>query len=113
MSNKKSLDTRIREQAIHWTEELFIQPDAIVSKTLAEKKTGTITVFAFDQDQVLSEHTAPFDAFVHILSGHMKITLDGKVIDVREGESLMMPANVPHALDAAQQTHMLLVMIRS
>ena len=88
------------------------QSDAIVSKTLIEQKTGTITVFAFDQGQALSEHRAPFDAFVHILSGHMTITLDGRAVEVESGESLIMPANIPHALKAKESTRMLLVMIR-
>ena len=112
MSEIKPLEKRIREEAILWTDDLMIQSDAIVSKTLIEQKTGTITVFAFDQGQGLSEHTAPFDAFVHILSGHMEIILDGHGVIVKAGESLIMPANCPHALTAKKPTRMLLVMIR-
>ncbi len=113
MSEKKSLENRIRENAVDWAEELKITSDAIVSKTLIEQKTGTVTVFAFDRNQALSEHTAPFDAFVHILSGQMEIRLNGKSVSVNTGESLIMPANVPHALTAVSETRMLLVMIRS
>ncbi|MBN1781851.1 cupin domain-containing protein [bacterium] len=113
MSEKKSLETRIREQAVAWTDELSVQSDAIVSKTLIEQKTGTITVFAFDKGQALSEHSAPFDAFVHILSGQMTVTLSGQPVHVREGQSLIMPAGVPHALYADESARMLLVMIRS
>ena len=109
----ESLEIRIRKEAIAWTEELSMQSDAIVSKTLVDQKTGTITVFAFDDGQSLSEHTAPFDAFVHILSGEMKITLAGKEVRVKESQSLIMPANVPHALAAKGPTRMLLVMIKS
>ena len=113
MSDKKTLESRIRETAVHWTEELLIQSDAIVSKTLIEQKTGTLTVFAFDEGQALSEHAAPFDAFVHILSGKMEISLNKRAVAVNSGESLIMPANVPHALTAKTATRMLLVMIRS
>jgi quercetin dioxygenase-like cupin family protein len=113
MSDKQPLEKRIREQSINWDNDLTVQSDAIVSKTLIEQKSGTITVFAFDEGQALSEHTAPFDAFVHILSGKMMITLDGKPIVVNQGESLIMPANIPHALEAGEPTRMLLVMIRS
>lgn len=113
MSDKQPLEQRIRQQAIDWNEDLTAQPDAIVSKTLIEKKTGTLTVFAFDEGQSLSEHSAPFDAFVHILSGTMDIKLEGRPITVNQGESLIMPADIPHALEAKAQTRMLLVMIRS
>ena len=113
MSERRSLEERVREEPVGWRDELLIQPDAIVSKTLFEQKTGTITVFAFDEGQALSEHTAPFDAFIHILSGQMEVRLDGRRLNVKEGESLIMPANVPHALTAGVSTRMLLVMIRS
>lgn len=113
MSDKQPLEKRIRNQAVNWTEELHVQSDAVVSKTLVDQKTGTITVFAFDQGQSLSEHTAPFDAFVHILSGQMIILLDGEPVKLNQGESLIMPADVPHTLEAAEPARMLLVMIRS
>ena len=113
MSEKQSFETLIREQAVNWNEDLIAQSDAIVSKTLVEQKTGTITVFAFDEGQSLSEHSAPFDAFVHILSGTMEIKLAGKPITINHGESLIMPTDIPHALEAKEPTRMLLVMIRS
>jgi quercetin dioxygenase-like cupin family protein len=113
MSEIRPLEKRIRKEPVQWAGELQVQPDAIVSKTLIERKTGTITVFAFDNNQVLSEHTAPFDAFVHILSGQMEIRLNGREVNVQSGESLIMPAEVPHALTAKVRTRMLLVMIRS
>lgn len=109
----KPLEERIREQAVPWARELEVQPDGIVSKALIDRKTGTITVFAFDDGQALSEHSAPYDAFVHILSGRMTIELAGNPVEVGEGESLIMPADVPHALTANGPTRMLLVMIRS
>ncbi len=113
MSDKEKLENKIREQAISWQENLDFQSDAIVSKTLIDKPRGTLTVFAFDQDQALSEHTAPFDAFVHVLEGHLEITLAGKPIQTEKNHSLIMPANVPHALKAVEPSKMLLVMIRN
>jgi len=86
---------------------------SVVSKTLLKKKAGNITLFSFDAGQGLSEHTAPFDAVVHILDGEADITVGGKKFAITAGESLIMPANVPHALHAEKQFKMLLIMIRS
>jgi len=85
---------------------------SVVSKTLIQKKTGTLTLFAFDAGQGLSEHTAPFDAVVMILDGRAEITIGGKINMVETGEMLIMPANVAHALHAQERFKMLLVMIR-
>jgi quercetin dioxygenase-like cupin family protein len=85
---------------------------SVVSKTLIKKNTGTITLFAFDQGQGLSEHTAPFDAVVYILDGRADITIGGEPRSVSTGEMLIMPANVSHALLAPVPFKMLLVMIR-
>ena len=85
---------------------------SVVSKTLIQKKTGTLTLFAFDAGQGLSEHTAPFDAVVMILDGRAEITIGGKINVVETGEMLIMPANVAHALHAQERFKMLLVMIR-
>ena len=91
---------------------LDYQNGSVVSKTLIEKKTGTVTLFAFDKDQGLSEHTAPFDAMVTVLDGVSEITIDGKLYNVDAGESIIMPANKPHSLKAKNKFKMLLVMIR-
>lgn len=88
------------------------QKESVVSKTLIEKKTGTVTLFAFDEGEGLSEHTAPFDAVVYILDGHAEITIGGKAQTVMAGEMLIMPANVPHSFHATVQFKMLLIMIR-
>lgn len=85
---------------------------AVVSKTLIKKEIGNITLFAFDQGQGLSEHTAPFDAVVHILDGKAEITIGGQPQTVSAGEMLIMPANISHALQATEKFKMLLVMIR-
>lgn len=85
---------------------------SVVSKTLIRKDTGTITLFAFDAGQGLSEHKAPFDAVVTILDGQAEITIGGKSTLVKTGEMLIMPANITHALHAQERFKMLLVMIR-
>jgi quercetin dioxygenase-like cupin family protein len=89
------------------------QAEAVVSKTIIEKKTGTVTLFAFDQGQGLSEHTAPFDALVQVLDGEVEITIAGKLFHVKQGEMIIMPAHEPHALKAVKRFKMLLTMIRS
>jgi quercetin dioxygenase-like cupin family protein len=89
------------------------QKDAVVSKTIIEKKTGTVTLFAFGQGQGLSEHTAPFDALVQVLEGEVEIKISGKPVHVKQGQVIVMPANEPHALKAVKQFKMLLTMIRS
>lgn len=86
---------------------------SVVSKTLVHKETGTLTLFAFDTGQGLSEHTAPFDAIVQILDGLAEITLGGKKVSVKTGELIIMPANIPHAVHAPEKFKMLLTMIRA
>jgi len=86
--------------------------NSVVSKTLVDRKAGTITLFAFDCGQGLSEHVAPFDAVVQILDGEAVITIAGKKVKAKTGEMVIMPANVPHALKAEKKFKMLLVMIR-
>jgi quercetin dioxygenase-like cupin family protein len=89
------------------------QPGSVVSREVLKKPTGTVTVFAFDAGQGLSEHTAPFDALVYLLDGEVQITIAGKPIVAKEGDIVIMPANQPHALKAVERFRMLLVMIRS
>jgi len=87
--------------------------ESIVSRTLLENKAGTVTLFAFDAGQGLSEHTAPFDALVQVLDGHGRFTVGGRPSTVRTGQVLLMPANVPHAVQAGQRFKMLLTMLRA
>lgn len=89
------------------------QKDAVVSKTIIDKKTGTVTLFAFDQGQGLSEHTAPFDAMVQVMDGEVEIRISGHPHQVKAGQIIIMPANEPHALKATAPFKMLLTMIRS
>jgi quercetin dioxygenase-like cupin family protein len=89
------------------------QSSSVVSKTLIDKKVGTITLFAFDTGQGLSEHTAPYDAFVYIFDGEAVVTISGKPHNVEEGEIIIMPAGKPHELKAEKRFKMMLVMIRA
>ena len=92
---------------------LNYQEQSVVSKTLIDKKTGTVTLFAFDQGQGLSEHTAPFDAMVCVLDGEVEITICGNPAILKQGEMIIMPANEPHALKAIKRFKMILTMIKS
>jgi quercetin dioxygenase-like cupin family protein len=92
---------------------LEYQEGAVVSRTLIDKLAGTVTIFAFDEEQGLSEHTAPFDAMAHILDGEVEIRIAGQPFHLKAGEMIIMPANKPHALHAITPFKMMLIMIRS
>ena len=87
--------------------------DSIVSKTLLDKSVGTLTLFAFDKGQKLSEHTAPYDAVVQVLDGKALIRIKDDINELSEGQIIIMPANVPHAVNAGERFKMLLTMIRA
>ena len=87
--------------------------DSIVSKTILDKPAGTITLFAFDKDQKLSEHTTPYDAVVQVLDGQARLTIGGQKKQVSAGQIIIMPGNVPHAVAADEKFKMLLTMIRA
>jgi quercetin dioxygenase-like cupin family protein len=89
------------------------QGGSIVSRTLIDKKSGTVTFFAFDEGQGLSEHVAPYDALVSVLDGEVKVALSGKIYHVKEGEMMILPANKPHALKAIRKFKMMLIMIKA
>ncbi|MDK9716304.1 MAG: cupin domain-containing protein [Trichlorobacter sp.] len=105
--------TAISGTAFNMNEQISYQSGSVVSKTLIDKKIGTLTLFAFDAGQGLSEHTAPFDAVVQIIDGTAAVTIDGTVQQVQAGEMIIMPANLPHSLKAEVPFKMLLVMIRA
>jgi quercetin dioxygenase-like cupin family protein len=86
---------------------------SVVSKTLIDKKIGTVTLFSFDAGQGLSEHTAPYDAFVQVVDGEAEVTIEEEVHTVTAGQLIIMPANRPHSLKAVKPFKMLLVMIRA
>lgn len=89
-----------------------VQSSSVVSRTIINKKSGTVSVFAFDKGESLSEHTAPFDALVEIIEGKATITIEGKDQTVGQGQQIILPANKPHALSAPEPFKMVLVMIR-
>ncbi len=112
MSEDKS-HKEIKGQPFRYIDLMDYQPGAIVSRTLIDQKTGSVTLFAFDEGQKLSEHTAPFDALVEVIDGAFDIAINGYIHRVEAGTQIIMPANEPHALEAVQKSTMLLVMIRS
>lgn len=97
----------------NYSQSVDYQTDGIVSKRIIQQEKGNITLFAFDEGQKLSEHTAPFDAVVLVLEGNAEIVIGGNPFALEAGETIIMPANVPHAVNARQKFKMLLTMIRS
>lgn len=89
------------------------QEGSIVSRTLIDKKAGTVTFFAFDEGQGLSEHVAPYDALVSVLDGEAEVAISGKIYHVKEGEMIILPANKLHALKAIRKFKMMLIMIKA
>ena len=103
----------IRGKAVPLAGLADYQDDAVVSRTIIDKKIGTVTVFAFDEGQGLSEHTAPFDALVQIVEGEAEITISGRPLTARQGDIVIMPAGEPHSLRAIGRFKMLLTMMRA
>ena len=89
------------------------QEGSVVSRTLLDDKAGTVTLFAFDEGEGLSEHTAPYDALLHLLEGEAEVTIAGKTSHLEQGEAIVLPAGRPHAVRAPRRFKMLLTMIRS
>lgn len=100
-------------QAIKLVDLADYQGSSVVSRTVIDKEKGTVTFFAFDEGQGLSEHTAPFDALLYLLEGEAEVVISGKTLNCKEGDMVVMPANKPHALRAVKRFKMLLTMIRS
>jgi len=107
------MSTASKPEILALVDMVSYQDAAVVSRQITKAEAGNVTLFAFDKDQGLSEHTAPFDALVHILEGEAQVTLSGKPFDLKAGEAIIMPANEPHALKAVQRFKMLLTMIRA
>ena len=113
MAIKKEKAPKIQGgQVLDLTELVAYGEGAIVSRTLVENDAGSVTLFAFDADQSLSEHTAPFDALVQVLDGEGEFIIGGKSSQVGEGQLILMPANVPHAVRASRRFKMMLTMLR-
>jgi quercetin dioxygenase-like cupin family protein len=100
-------------QVIHLAEMAVYQDGAIVSRQITKADAGNVTLFAFDAGQELSEHTAPFDALVHMLDGEAEVTIAGRAFLLRTGDAIVLPAGQPHALKAVARFKMLLTMIRA
>jgi len=106
------MSTAPKSEILMLAELVNYQDAAVVSRQITQAEAGNVTLFAFDKGQGLSEHTAPFDALVHILEGEAQIVISGKPFDLQAGQVIIMPANEPHALKATQRFKMLLTMIR-
>ena len=105
--------TAPKSEILNLAELVTYQDGSVVSRQITKADAGNVTLFAFDKEQELSEHTAPFDALVHILDGNAEIKISGKAFHLTTGDAIIMPANEPHALKATTPFKMLLTMIRS
>jgi quercetin dioxygenase-like cupin family protein len=110
---KNNLDKLLVAKALNFEELIAYQEGSVVSRTIIDKKVGTVTIFGFDQNQSLSEHTAPYDALVYVLDGEVEVTISGKSVSLKKGEATIIPANQPHSLNAKTRFKMLLTMIKS
>jgi quercetin dioxygenase-like cupin family protein len=113
MSKKDQKEEGLPTKAADLNSLIEYQEASVVSRTLIDKKAGTVTLFAFDEDQGLSEHTAPYDALAQITDGEADITISGKTHHVKQDQIIIMPANQPHALKATTRFKMLLTMIKT
>ena len=104
--------TAPRSEILHIADIVEYNDGAVVSRQITKAEAGNVTLFAFDKDQELSEHTAPFDALVHVLEGQAEITISGKPFHLKTGDAIIMPADDPHAVKALTRFKMLLTMIR-
>ncbi|MDO8755014.1 MAG: cupin domain-containing protein [Anaerolineales bacterium] len=102
-----------KSRVLHISEMTGYQEDAVVSRQITKAEAGNVTLFAFDKDQGLSEHSAPYDALVYVLEGQAEVTISGQPFQLNMGDAIIMPADEPHALKAIQKFKMLLTMIRA
>jgi len=108
----KPTDPELLGKSFAYKDLVQVQRGSVISRTLINKKSGTVTVFAFDQGESLSEHTAPFDALVEIIEGKAAIMIEGVEQIVEQGQQIILPANKPHAVSAPEPFKMVLIMIR-
>jgi len=111
MTESNAINDYVKE-GLNMKDQVAYQDNTVISKTLIKKDTGTLSLFAFDAGEGLSEHSAPFDAFVHVLDGTAEIIISGTAYNISAGEMIIMPADQPHAVKANQKFKMLLVMIK-
>ena len=113
MEPKKEIGKKLEAQPVKLIDLIGYQEGSVVSRTIIDEEAGTVTLFAFDEDQGLSEHTTPYNALVYLVDGEAEIVISGNTHHVKEGEMIIMPANKPHALKAVKKFKMLLIMIHS
>jgi quercetin dioxygenase-like cupin family protein len=113
MTSEQKMSDKLAAQVLLLKDLANYQTNSVVSREIIKKATGTVTIFAVDQGQGLSEHTTPFDALVYIIDGEAQITISGVDHRLSAGEIIIMPANKPHALKAPEKFKMMLVMIKS
>ncbi len=113
MKGSKKQDAEILAKPAKLVDLVDYQEGSVVSRTIIDEETGTVTLFAFDEGQGLSEHTTPFDALVQTLEGEVEVTISGKAFPLKKGEMVIMPANQPHALKATKRFKMILTMIKT
>src|SRR5512134_196203 len=106
------MSTAPKSEVVHMTDLVSYQDGSVVSRQITKAEAGNVTLFAFDKDQELSEHTAPFDALVHVIDGEAEIKISGKAHHLKTGDAVIMPADEPHAVKALTRFKMLLTMIR-
>lgn len=104
--------TAPKSEVLHMADLAAYQEGSVVSRQITKQEAGNVTLFAFDEGQELSEHTAPYDALVHVLDGEVEVRISGKLFQLKTGDAILMPANEPHALLAVTKFKMLLTMIR-
>ena len=109
----KPADTEFSKEMAKLIDLVAYQDGAVVSREIMNRKAGTVTLFAFDEGQGLSEHAAPFDTMVYLLDGEAEITISGKPLHLKQGEMVIMPANQPHALKAVKRFKMMLTMLKA
>jgi quercetin dioxygenase-like cupin family protein len=107
------LSEELKAKSFNTNDLIDYQEKSVVSREIIKKETGTVTIFAFDKGEGLSEHTAPFDAMVQVIDGTAEIVISGNKNVVQKDEMIIMPGNVPHALNAVERFKMVLTMIRS
>ena len=107
------MSTAPKAEILNLAEMVSYQTGSVVSRQITKAEAGNVTLFAFDEGQELSEHTAPFDALVHVVEGDAEIIISGNSFHLKSGEAIIMPANDPHAVKATSQFKMLLTMIRT
>jgi len=113
LKQKTEVDSAFVSTVTNLTDSIKYQDGAVVSRTIIKKPAGNVTLFSFDIDEGLSEHTAPFDALAYIMDGEAEITISSKPYRLKAGEMIIMPANEPHALKAIEPFKMMLVMVKN